>query len=214
MHRNSCMWASGEHSDTGSLAFDSLSPVFLQAATFRRFDDVFGWFFNWINWRSGIFLLLVYLTYWPSKCAICCVLYDANFHEVWSWYDRPLPSPSICAAMSRDLMTSTFYLGEWSHIPVMWSTSLPNLKIIWLSIHELWAMTTPIGYHWGFICSHWSRNVKQDCATTWQSIKSWIRAARNKRDVTSNAGLMIKLLLVKSFLNAGLPEMHSQISDS
>lgn len=112
MHRNSCMWASGKHSDTGSLAFDSLSPVFLQAATFRRFDDVFGWFFNWINWRSGIFLLLVYLTYWPSKCAICCVLYDANFHKVWSWYDRPLPSPSICAAMSRDLMTSTFYLGH------------------------------------------------------------------------------------------------------
>ena len=60
----------------------------------------------------------------------------------------------------------------------------------------------------------WSRNVKQDCATMWRNTKSLTRAARNQHDVTSNAGLMIKPLLVKSLSNAELPEMHSQISDS
>jgi len=59
---------------------------------------------------SSIFLLPVWLTYWPRKCATWCALRGDSFHQVWSWYeyDHPLPSYSIIAAdMLRDLVTLT-----------------------------------------------------------------------------------------------------------
>ena len=62
--------------------------------------------FHWISWISAIFLVPVYLTYWPRKCVIWCVPHGESFHQVWSWYDHPLPSYSIIAADTlRDLVT-------------------------------------------------------------------------------------------------------------
>jgi len=75
-----------------------------------------------------------------------------QFPPVWSWYDHPLPSYSVIAADTLcDLVTFTFDLLTLSsgHTwRVTWSTPPPSLKILWLSILELWALTSPIGYHW------------------------------------------------------------------
>ena len=37
---------------------------------------------------------------------------------------------------------------------VTWLVPPPSLKIIWLSILELWVLTSPIGYHWQCVGSH------------------------------------------------------------
>ena len=70
-----------------------------------------------------------------------------------SWYDHPLPSYSVIAADTlRDLVTLTFDLltlvsgHTWQ---VTWSTPPPSLKILWLSVLELWVLTSPIGYCYG-----------------------------------------------------------------
>jgi len=44
---------------------------------------------------SAIFLLPVCLTYWPTKYTTCVDPHVDNSHQVWSWYDHPLPSYSI-----------------------------------------------------------------------------------------------------------------------
>jgi len=63
-----------------------------------------------------------------------------------------LPRYSVIAADTlRDLVTLTFDLltlvsgHTW---PVTWSTPPPSLKILRLSVLELWVLTSPIGYHW------------------------------------------------------------------
>jgi len=63
-----------------------------------------------------------------------------------------LPRYSVIAADTlRDLVTSTFDLltlvsgHTWR---VTRSTPPPSLKILRLSILELWVLTSPIGYHW------------------------------------------------------------------
>jgi len=38
--------------------------------------------------------------------------------------------------------------------PVTWSIPPPRLKILRLSVLELWVLTSPIGYHWHCVCSH------------------------------------------------------------
>jgi len=85
--------------------------------------------------------------------------------KVWRWYDHPLPSYSVIAAdMLRDLVTLTFDLltlvtgHTWR---VTWSTPPPSLKILRLSVLELWVLTSPIGYHWLCVCSHYACAVSR-----------------------------------------------------
>jgi len=81
----------------------------------------------------------------------------------------PLPSYNVIAADTlRDLMTLTFDLltllsgNTWR---VMWSTTQPSLKILRLSVLELWVLTSPIRYHWQRICSHCACAASRDlCA--------------------------------------------------
>jgi len=44
----------------------------------------------------------------------------------------------------------------------MWSTPPPTLKILRLSIIELSVLTSPIGYHWQFVCSHCTCAISRD----------------------------------------------------
>jgi len=63
----------------------------------------------------------------------------------------------IAADTLRDLVTLTFNLltlfsgNTWR---VTWSTPPPSLKILRLSVLELWVPTAPTGYHWQCVCSH------------------------------------------------------------
>ena len=38
----------------------------------------------------------------------------------------------------------------------------PSLKILRLSVLELWVLTSPIGYHWQCVCSHCACAVSRD----------------------------------------------------
>jgi len=44
---------------------------------------------------SAIFLLPVCLICWPRKYTTCVDHHVDNSHQVWSWYDHPLPSYSV-----------------------------------------------------------------------------------------------------------------------
>jgi len=75
--------------------------------------------------------------------------FSPSFHQVWSGYDHPLPNYSVIAADTlRELVTLTFAIltlvsgHTWR---VKWSTPPPSLKILHLSVLELWVMTSPIG---------------------------------------------------------------------
>jgi len=75
-----------------------------------------------------------------------------SFHQVWSWYNHPLPRYTVIAADTlRDLVTLTLDLltlvsgHTWR---VTWSIPPRSLKMLRLSVLELRVLTSPIGYHW------------------------------------------------------------------
>ena len=45
---------------------------------------------------------------------------------------------------------------------VTWSIPPPSLKILRLSVLELWVLTSPIGYHWQCVCSHCACTVSRE----------------------------------------------------
>jgi len=96
---------------------------------------------------------------WPIdlECVRRCVLHDENFHQVWSWYDHPLRSYSVPAVDTlHDLWPWPFTFWPWSvviHGGYVFNPST-MFEDIWLSVLELWAVTSPIGYLWQCICSH------------------------------------------------------------
>ena len=90
-----------------------------------------------------------------------------NFRlKFWSWYDHPLPRYSVIAADTlRDLVTLTFdllTLVSGHTCRFTWSTPPPSLKILRISVLELWVLTSPIGYHWQCFCSHCACAVSRD----------------------------------------------------
>jgi len=104
------------------------------------------------------------MTHLPRKCVTWCTPHGDSFHQVWSWYDHPLHSYSVIAADTlHDLVTLTFDLftlvsgHTWR---VKWSTPPPSLKILRLSVLELWVLTSPIGYHWQETADHLSDEIK------------------------------------------------------
>ena len=79
----------------------------------------FQLFFHWKSQKSAIFLVPVYLVYWPRKPAFCWATHVDHFRQVWSWYDYPSPSYGVVSADTlRDLVTLTFDLLtlEWSNM--------------------------------------------------------------------------------------------------
>jgi len=45
---------------------------------------------------------------------------------------------------------------------VTWSAPPPRLKILRLSVLELWVLTSSVGYHWQCVCSHCACAVSRD----------------------------------------------------
>jgi len=113
---------------------------------------------------SATFLLPVCLTYWPRKYTTRVDPHVDNSHQpVWSWYDRTLPIINgwvivfLSADTSRDFVTLTFdllTLNSCCAWRVTWSTLLPTLKTLRLSILDLWVITFPVGYHWECLRGH------------------------------------------------------------
>ena len=92
MRTNGNLWTSGVNLDTAVRFPD---PDFLLewkiSAIRRRFPLIFAFYI----WISAIFLLPVCLTYWPRKYTTRVDPHVDNSHQVWSWYDIPLPSYSV-----------------------------------------------------------------------------------------------------------------------
>jgi len=87
---------------------------------------------------SAIFLLPVYLAYWPRKRATGWATHVDHFRQVWSWFDYPSPSYSVVGADTlRDVVTLTFDFltldsGQTWHF--MWATPPPSS---WLMSYDV-----------------------------------------------------------------------------
>ena len=111
MRRNGYLWTSGVNLDT---AVRFPHPDFLLewkiSAIRRRFALIFAFYI----WMSAIFLLPVCLTYWSRKYTTRVYPHVDNSHQVWSWYDHPLPSYSVFVCWHvpwpGDLWPLTFWL--------------------------------------------------------------------------------------------------------
>jgi len=143
----------------------------LQGGRYPRQNHLCKFWWWWVKgFMGGVgskFALLHWL--WSSPLQHSCTIVrmceyvmdqinHVSFRQGWSWYDHPLPSYSVIAADTlRDLVTLTFHV--WTLISrhtwrVTWSIPPPSLKMLWLSVLELWLLTSPIGYHWQCVCSH------------------------------------------------------------
>jgi len=94
MRRNGYLCTSGVNLDTAVLFADPVFPLVCKISAIRRcFTLIFA--FNILIVRhisaSG------FLTYWPRKYTTRVDPHVDNFHQVWSWYDRTLPSYSVFA---------------------------------------------------------------------------------------------------------------------
>ena len=114
-----------------------------------RFEDVFSCFFHWKSEKSAIFLVPVYLAYWPRKREKALLS-----HPRW-WFpsglkliDYPSPSYSVVGAdTSRDLVTFDLVtLDSGQTWQVTWATPPPSLNFLRLSVLDLWVMTSAKGH--------------------------------------------------------------------
>ena len=119
-----------------------------------------------------------------------------NSHQVWSWYDHPLPSYSVlCADTSRDLVTLTcdlLTLNRYHTWRVIWPTLPPSIKTLCLSVLELWVITFPVGYHWKCVRGHCACAVSRD---PWQ-LHQWNPRPRFAYSVCNFGGSTIKVIKV------------------
>ena len=94
MRRNGYLWTSGVNLDTAVRFAD---PNFLLgckiSGIWRRFPLIF---LHFICWMFALFLLPVFLTYWPRKYITRVDPHVDNSHQVWSWYDHPSYSVFVC----------------------------------------------------------------------------------------------------------------------
>ena len=89
---------------------------------------------------------------WGSRVRIICLPYLTCLPIDKKQWPYVAYSYSVIAADTlRDLVTLSFDLlilvsgYAWR---VTWSIPPPSLKILRLSVLELWVLTSPIGYHW------------------------------------------------------------------
>ena len=90
----------------------------------------------------AIFILSVYLAYWPRKRATCWATHVDHF--------RQSPSYNVVGADTlRDLVTLTFdllTLDSGQTWQVMRATPPPSLKILRISVLDLWVMMSAIDH--------------------------------------------------------------------
>jgi len=81
-----------------------------------------------------------------------------NSHQVWSWYDHPLPSYTVFVCWHvtwpGDLDLWPFDLEQLSTWRFTWSTLPPSLKTLRPFVHDLRIITVPIDYHWKCVLGH------------------------------------------------------------
>ena len=106
-------------------------------------------FLYFICWMSAIFLLPGRLTYWPRKYTTRVDHHVDNTHQVWSWYDHPLPSYSafVCWGV------------PWSCDLDIWPFDIQQLSyMVSLVINPATKSEDPTAIHsWvtGYNGSHW-----------------------------------------------------------
>ena len=109
-------------------------PDFLLAckisAIWRRFTIIIDFIF----WTSAIFLLPGCLTYWPRKYTTRVDPHVDNSHQVWSWYDYPLPSNSVFVCWYVTWHCAILTLSSCSALRVTWPTLPPSFKTLRLSV--------------------------------------------------------------------------------
>jgi len=120
MHRNGYLWVK-----ILALELDSLILISLWIAKCWRFDDIFSFFFFVGQPESMPYFS--FLSIWPRQIVSHILHTTDNFHQVWSWYDRPLLSYSIFPVDMMwpcDLDLWPFDHGQWSlmALQVTWST--------------------------------------------------------------------------------------------
>jgi len=107
---------------------------------------------------SAIFLLPFCLTYWPRKYTTHVDPHVDNSHQVWSWYDHPLPSYSVfvCWYVTwlRHIDLRLFDLEQLKYMEVTCPALPPSLKTLRISIHELRVITLPLDYRWKCVRGH------------------------------------------------------------
>ena len=127
-------------------------------------------------WMSAIFLLPMCMTYWPRKYTTRVDPHVDNSHQVWSWYDHPLPSYSVFVCWyvtwpgDLDLEQLSYMAGHVTNP----ATVPPSLKTLRLFVHELRVITVPTAYHWKCVRDHcwqvrrngylWTSGVNLDTA--------------------------------------------------
>ena len=142
MRRNDYLWTSGVNSDTAVRFAD---PDFVLeckiSAIWRRFPLIFAFYILNVRhiFTSG------FLTYWRRKYTTRVDPHVDNFHQVWSWYDHPLPSYSVFVwwyvTWPGDLDLYLLTLDSCHTWRITWSTLPPSLKTLWLFVHELRIIT-------------------------------------------------------------------------
>ena len=161
MRRNGNLWTSGVNFDTTVRFAD---PDFLLEcqiwAIWRRFLLIFAFYI--LNVRhistSGLFDLLT------RKHTTRANPHVDNSHQVWSWYDHPLPSYSVFVCWhvtwpgDLDLLT----LNSCRTWRVTWSTLPPSLKTLRPFVHDLRIITVPVDYHWKCVRGHCACAVSRD----------------------------------------------------
>jgi len=151
MHRNGFLWTSSVNLDT---VVQFANPDFLLECKISAIWRCFPWFLHFICWMSAIFLLPVCLTYWPRKYTTRVDAHVDNSHQVWSWYDHPLPSYSVFVCWyvtwpcdldlwPFDVEQLTYMVGHLTNLATKFEYSTPIRS---------WVMgcciTFPVGYHW------------------------------------------------------------------
>ena len=156
MHRNSYLWTSDENSDTGIRFLDP--DLFIGndiSAIWRGLLLIFA--LNMLNVHHTSTSSLV--DYWPKKCVTCFVsptMKISTKFEVYITFHCLVIAfvLLICYVTLWPWALSYFDLGHWSDMVDHVAISPPSLTILWLSICELWLLTSPIGYCRQCVCNH------------------------------------------------------------
>jgi len=130
---------------------------------------------------SAIFLLPLYLTYWPkrlSRDAHLAVTVSTKFELDTTI--RCLVIALLLLIRHMPLSPSPLTLVSGHTWRVTWWTPLPSLKILRLSVLELRVLRSPIGYHWQERASHFDARFQGEGVVPlpiyWHHLKgNWIR---------------------------------------
>jgi len=152
--------------------FDSWTLVSLWRVMFPGCEDVFSCLFQLISWKSTLFQLSVYLTYWHRKCLVCFATHTHNFHHVWRWYGN----------LVEIIKCHDIYGSRSSDLPLlMYGNSGPPSKIIkrptfahqilWKSDSSIWNYSE---FNFSPMCLENAYSHRDQCQ--WEPLKAcpWV----------------------------------------